>query len=402
MLERQVAENFVDLLSNNTDTLSVISSKFHSSFDIRNRMIALTGISMLLSDGLLEHSHQIVAIWLLFNEFNKVPINDSPFLPVFVHLYYEVRISNPNFCPPQLYGIVNCILGNGETDKIGSMTIKSIMSQNFDLPVLTSINLSAPKQYQPRMSPIISEKLEKPERDVMSPPQILVELLSDSTIYNDFESLYIRPAPDVASIFPGEIQETFISSFDLGAPALFDEYVSLNSKESAVSLIQKAIDTQLTPAEVDSLSREIKKNPDLSSEADLSIPQIDSLMENNTAIAKDIVLYLVKRDDKLLEKLATFQLTPAKQQVIQEILINPDLLPQQFESYVSNAMSNIEKIQNDSYFECAALFFKMLCVAVNKGKKLGVDLLVELYSFCVLPKNESLKESQDLAILLSE
>lgn len=402
MLERQVAENFVDLLSNSTDTLSVISTKFHSSFDIRNRMIALTGISMLLSDGLLEHPHQIVAIWLLFNEFNKVPINDSPFLPVFVHLYNEVRISNPNSCPPQLYDIVNCILGNGDTDKIGSMSIKSIMSPNFALPNLTTINLSAPKQYQPRISPILSEKVETPESEVMTPSQILVELLSDSTIYNDFESLYIRPAPEISPIFLGEIEETFISSFD-SAPALFDEYVSLNSKESAVSLIRKAIDTQLKPAEVDFLSREIKKNPDLSSEADLSNQQIDSLIENNLTIAKDIVLYLVKRNDKLLEQLASVQLTPAKAQVIQEILINPDLPSQQFENYIYNAMNTIKGIQeNDTYLTCASLFFEMLCVAFNKGKRFGVDLLVELYSFCVLPKNESLKESQELAILLSE
>ena len=236
----------------------------------------------------------------------------------------------------------------------------------------------------------------------MSPSQILVELLSDSTIYNDFEPIYIRPAPEVTPIFPGEIQDTFISSFD-SPPALFDEYVSLNSKESAVSLIRKAIDTQLTSAEVDSLSREIKKNPELSSEAELSGPQIDSLIENNPTIAKDIVSYLVKRNDKLLEQLANAQLTPAKAQVIQDILVNPDLPSQQFESYIYNAMNTIKGIQkNDAYLKCASLFFEMLCVAFNKGKRFGVDLLVELYSFCVLPKNESLKESQDLAILLSE
>ncbi|KAK8875411.1 hypothetical protein M9Y10_005576 [Tritrichomonas musculus] len=402
MLERQVAENFVDLLSNNTDTLSTISSKFHSSFDIRNRMIALAGISMLLSDGLLEHSHQIVAAWLLFSEFNKVPINDSPFLPVFVHLYNEVRISNPNFCPPQLYDIVSCILDSGDTDKIGSMTLKSIMSNNFSLPNSTSINLSAPKQYQPRISPVLSEKVESPESEVMSPSQILVELLTDSTIYNDFEPIYIRPAPEVTPIFPGEIQDTFISSFD-SPPALFDEYVSLNSKESAVSLIRKAIDTQLTSAEVDSLSREIKKNPELSLEADLSNSQIDSLIENNTAIAKDIVSFLVKRNDNLLEQLALVQLTPAKAQVIQEILIDPDLPTPQFEGYIYKSMNTIKSIQkNETYLKCLALFFGMLCTAFNKGVQFGVDLLVELYSFCVLPKNESLKESQDLAFLLSK
>ncbi|OHT13062.1 hypothetical protein TRFO_03487 [Tritrichomonas foetus] len=428
MLDRQVAESFVELLSNQTDSLSTIYSKFHSSFDVRNRMVALTGISMLLSDGLLEHPHQIVATWLLFREFNKVPIHDSPFLPVFVHLFNEVRITNPNFCPPQLYDIVSCILDNGDTDAIDNLTLKAILSPNFSIPNSTNINLSAPKAYQARISPVLSKEIEKTEngninsnssnsnlnalgshstsnsnleRVVMTPSQILVELLSDPTIYNDFEPPYVRPAPEITPIFPGEVQQTFISSFDT-APALFDEYVSLNSKEAAVSLIRKAIDNPLKPAEIDSLSRELKKNPELSSEADMTSSQIEMLIENNPPIAQEIVLYLVKKNDKLLDQLASVALTQSKAKVIKEILVNPDLQAAQFENYIYKAMNTIKTINNnENYLKSVSLFCQMLCEAFWEGKRFGVDLLVELYSFCVEPKNESLKESQELASLLS-
>lgn len=402
MLERQVATSFVELLSDNTNTLSSIYSKFHSTFDIRNRMIALTGISMLLSDGLLEHSQQIVATWLLFNEFKNVPIHDSPFFPVLNHITNEVRLANPTFCPPQLYDIINYMLGKGDADFIGSMTLKSIMSDTFTLPSPPNNDLSAPKQYQPRISPILSEKVDNPENITMTPSQIIIELLSDSTIYNDFELLFVRPPPEITQIFPGEVQQTFISSYDT-APALFDEFASLNSKETAVELLKKATETQLGAPDVEILTKEIEKNPDLTSEANFSNQQINSLIEVNPSIAKEVILSLIKRNDQLLNYLASLPLTPAKAQVIQKVLVHPDLPPEQFEQFIYNTMERLKKIPStdEDYTKSTSLFCRMLCAVYKEGKRFGADLLVELYSFSVQPQNEELPEAQELTQYLS-
>ena len=420
MLDRQVAESFVDLLSNQTDSLSSVYSKFRSNFDTRNRMILLTGISMLLSDGLLEHPHQIVASYLLFKEFSNVPIHDNPFLPVFLHILNDVRVTAPNFCPPQLYDIVSCFLDNNDVDSIGNMNMKTVLSPNFTLPNKNNINLTIPEQYNIRISPVLAERSQsqqkKPEnanhqqespnsskdqkKNVMTPTQIIVELLCDPTIYCDFEVPYIRPAPEITPTFPGEVQNTYIASFDT-SPALFDDYVPLNSQEATISLMEKAIDTKLNQGEIESLSREIKKNPELASEGNLNCQQIESLIENNTSIALDVVAHLVKKNDGLLEQLAKTSITPAKARVYKEILANPDLQNEQLNNYVNEAMNYIKGISDhDVFVKNLSLFCKMLHEIWSEEIKISSDLVTELYQFCV--EYEQIPEANDLATLISE
>jgi hypothetical protein len=209
MLTQEAASYVVSLLSNDTDPLSVIASQFVSSLDTRTRMTALTGLSMLLVDLLLDHEQQIVATWLLFNEFQAIPLSDNPFLPVFAFLF-DLRLSSPNSCSPQLYNVLACILGAAQPDRLADLSVRAVFSPAFEVPA--SKIVAVPKGFIARASPVIVERGENPG-DQMSQSAVLAELLADAAVYDDFDPGFIRPPPTVSPLFQGELAGSFVASF---------------------------------------------------------------------------------------------------------------------------------------------------------------------------------------------
>jgi hypothetical protein len=220
MLNHEAALSLVSLLSNDSDPLSVIASQFSFSLDTRTRMTALTGLSMLLVDLLLDHAQQIVATWLLFNEFQTIPLSDNPFLPVFAFLF-ELRFTSPNACSPQLYDILACILGAAQPDKLGEFSVGAIFGPAFAFSAPKIASPAAPKGCAARVSPVLVERVEN-AGEQLAQPAVLAELLADAALYEDFDPGFVRPPPAVSPLFQGELAETFVAAF-ANRKFLFDE-----------------------------------------------------------------------------------------------------------------------------------------------------------------------------------
>jgi hypothetical protein len=222
MLSQSLSASLVSLLSNETDPLSSLSTQFCSTFDVPSRMTALMGLSMLFADGLLDHKQQIVALWLLFNEFQSIPLADNPFLPIFSYLS-DLRATSPNSCSPQLYDIISCILGNFSPEKLGDLSVRTIFSPGHTIQTPKAINIPILKPSQARISHVLIEQSESP-MGVLTQPQVLSELLADPALYADFEAPFVRPAPAVSPLFQGELFDSFISC--AGTPScLWDDGV---------------------------------------------------------------------------------------------------------------------------------------------------------------------------------
>jgi hypothetical protein len=83
MLSHPCSAGIVSLLPNESDPLSALYAQFGSIFTCPSRMTALTSLSLLFPDDLLDHKQQIVALWPLFAELQSIPPADNSFLPVF-------------------------------------------------------------------------------------------------------------------------------------------------------------------------------------------------------------------------------------------------------------------------------------------------------------------------------
>jgi hypothetical protein len=218
MLSPETATELISLLSNNTDSLSTLSSRFISDFEVRDRLVALTGFSLLLADYFLDHQQQIVALWILYSQFRSIPISDHPFLPLFVTLYYG-RNKSPNLCSPQIYDLLACILSTEWPENAVDVSVQTIMSRTF--VILAPKHVSFAFEGHARLSSILTEKVET-KSGAISQPEVLAMILADSALYTEFDPSFIRPDPPLSPIFPEELTAAFVTGSALPIP-LFDE-----------------------------------------------------------------------------------------------------------------------------------------------------------------------------------
>lgn len=389
-MEKQISSTIVALLSNSEEPLSVLQSWFNPP----NRLSYLTKISFLLSEMLFDHSQQIVAFWLIYKEFKKVPISEHPFLPIFLQVY-KTKAEEPNKFSPQLYDLLAYVLSERSIDNVGSYSVKYIFSQKF---CLESITFSISPAFHGLeigkiISPVLAYANEKEiiSEDVMTQEQLLIELLNDLNMLKDFEVQQIRLIPELTPICKEEMVDNFISSFD-ASPFLMDEFVSIDSKTEAISLINRATDSVLKESELNSLLTEIKRNHDLIKDASLQFNKIKSMIEFNPLIAKEIVNYIVfKMSDQLIDYLSKVPITDSIASILKDIFIQNKLPYDTLENYIRNSLLTLGEIKEQQK-DKTELFCKLLYEICSSGIKLSQQICIKLYLFCSDVKSPSIDE----------
>lgn len=395
----------ISLLSDTNSPLKEIEAKFKKHFIIKRRFFVLSYISMLLYDNLLDHKQQIIALWLILREAPDVDIEKHPFLSIFLYLY-GYKMTNPNTCSPQLYIILNHILNKISIDMIGKLSIRLIFSEKFPFKDSTEVikhkyaynNCS----HEPRNSYLLPTEICKDEQ-IIDQKQLLLELLKNNSYLDEFEAPLIRPVPEITPIFDDEIEQVFISSFD--SPSfLYDECLSVNSKETIITLINRATEQKLKQSELDSIVTKLKKMPDIINDLHLSNEQIMDMVELNSPIAKEIIFYFViKKNSDILDYISKIPINDTIESVLRGILLSHELPEKELENYIKNTIFTINNLkdQQNIYSRSVSLFCGLLCDVYKNGIKFGDDILIDTYSFCILQKNVQIKEAEELAKMLS-
>lgn len=400
MLSKCKAGLLVSLLDADDDSLSSISSQFQSSFDVGERTIALYNMGSIFSDQLLDHCQQIIALWLLVTEFPGISIDEHPFLALFSHLF-ELRKTDPTACSPQLYDILTCVLSGESIEFLGKNSVQEIMGPTFEIPVPESIPSPSVKTGKTRTPNVIIEKTQNSGPHVIPQTEMLVAFLSDSSLSSAFEPPMVRPIPAVSPVYPGELESTFVSSY-APPPAFFDEFVSIDSNEAAIAMIQRAVDGKLKNAEIQPLSQKIEKNPDLVIQAKLPIEKVEAMIDTTPVIAADVFKILAVKEPKLIAYLSKTLISEANAYVAKSVLMNKELREDAVESYVNGQIKCIQGVRDQqTYVKKIALFCGMLSELFRDGLRFNDTLLVDLFSFCVESKNGTIKEARELQELLS-
>ena len=400
MLSKDKAELLVGLIMNDEDALSAISKQFESSFEVGERTSSLYGLALLFADPLLDHYQQVVSLWLLFTEFRDVAIAEHPFLAVFTHLF-ELRKTDPTACAPQLYDILSIILSGGSLDFLADCSVQTIMGPSFEIPAVDLANAPTAKVGKTRVSNVIVEKCENSGGRVISQTELLVAYLTDPSLYSEFDPPMARTVPSVAPVFPEELQGSYVCSCGI-PPAFFDEFVSINSNEAAVAMIQRAADGKLKYAEIQPLSQKLEKNPELVLEAKLSIEKVEAMIDATPVIAADVFSILAVKEPKLVAYLAKTLISDTNVGVAKAVLMNKALPEESVDTYINGQIRCIQAVRDQqTYVKKIGLFCGMLSQVFCGGLRFKDKLLVDLYSFCVESKNETIKEAQELQALLS-
>ena len=211
MLARETADAIVALLDNTTDTLSAIATKMASAVDVKERMVALTGLATLIADGVCDHKQQVVGLWLIYSEFRTIPLSDHPFLPIFLYLY-ELRKSAVHACPRQIFDMICTFFANSGTEQFADHSIRTIFSERYSFVAPKTVEFVATKPADVRMSPVLAWECES--SDSMPLSEVIAQLLCESEIYDDFGPPVACPVPEVCAVFPGELDGSYLSSYE--------------------------------------------------------------------------------------------------------------------------------------------------------------------------------------------
>jgi hypothetical protein len=234
-LSKESAESLVSIISTTNENLSKILSKFSSTLDIKTRVICLKNLSLLLSDGFLDHNQQVVALWIVYKSFEVEDIEEHPFRPLFIHIY-DFRISKPNVYSPMVYNMIACILSKQDISTLGNFSVKSLINSEFPVVIPKSIDSSSNKVQYTRLSPVLIESIKASANDsngkeqnaqpkkeqTISHNEAMVSLLLNPSYSNDFEPPFLRPVPDITPICEHELEQSFVVS-QFNPPFIYDE-----------------------------------------------------------------------------------------------------------------------------------------------------------------------------------
>lgn len=389
----------VSLLSNRQDSLNQIYEQFQSSFDFEIRVKCLKGLSLLFSDEVLDHHQQINCFWILYKSFEVQSIDNHPFYSVF-HYVYDFRHNRPNVYSPKLYELLCNCLNNNNLDFLSSNNSKSILSNNFSIPLCSQSDFSNPRNTIYHVSPLIIDRVNS-DRDCVPHDHVLIQLLEDGSFYEEFTAPFLRPAPDICPIFEGELQQSYVLSF-CNPPFLFDDNHSIDSRQAALSLLSRSCDNPLKEAERESLIVEINKDPRLCIDCNFSNERLLRMIEFNSSVASQVFCHLIDHQVGLSESLSRCDITPGVSEVILS-LVQCHRVPSGFlESFYHSTQNSVRGIRdNQSISRIASPFCSLMIKVFKSGYKFEGNFILDLISFCIDLGPKNIKESTELSALLN-
>ena len=392
MIRASLAESLVKFLNINEEPLESISNKFNQELDFNDKLTAITGIYLLLTDDLLSYPQQIVAVWMLYNEFKNQPIKSHPFAPIFTALILSEKKS------PQLREILVSVMSGNGFGGAEKESVNTILSAGFKFQKLPDPSIERSHVTAPRISPVIVSPQPDPTAEQLTHDEVLLKILQNDAFWSSFEAPLIRPSPDISPIFEGEL--TPIESFS-SPEFLYDAAANSGTKNPFLMLLVKAADNKLKQQQITSLISEFNKDPSIFDENQFPQNKFASLIENNLDVAKEVVAKLGARKPQILKMLQGLDITVNSIEVVKHFMNNGNPPIDFLQGYARNSIKIIQGIKElQNSMRKTRIFCKFMTYLLSVNIQFTEGLVEDLQQFCkeMAPKN--IKETQELLDML--
>lgn len=390
MLSRNTASTLVDLLSNTSDPVSCIQAQFDSDLSFDERVIALTTISVLLSNGLLDHYQQIAAAWLIYAEFEDSSLDENPFLTILAYINRTHQL-HPNRFSPSLCDLLPIILSGTPLDFLRNLTIPQIMQGAFSAPGSTQKPLSPMHFNDIRMPPFLIEETSSNTGADFN--DVLIDLISSVDFSESISPPWVRPVPDIFPITRSELE--YISS--IPPPPLFDTSAEIHSRETSLSLLARATEAPLGSSEVRTLLDAVERFPSIVETFELNDDRLLSLIEKNPEIAKVFVVKLLQSRPQFWSCITGMGISVATAEVAKVLLQSGLFTETLVNEYVSKTVEIIYAIKEKSVMLAKAqLFCRFMTVFKPNNLKFEGNLMLTLRTFCIEMASAGIPEANEL------
>ena len=394
MIRHSAAETLVSILNIMDQPLESISTKFNQEYDFNDKLTAITGISLLLTDGLLSFPQQIVAVWILYNEFKTQPIKAHPFGNLFTNLFLSQQTI---ILSPQLRDILASVLSGNGFGGAEKESVNSILSASYKFSKQPDPATEKPAHILPRISPVIVSNTPDPTAEQLTHDQVLLKILENDAFWSNFEAPLIRPIPEISPIFEGEL--TPIESYN--SPEFLYDAATNSAKNPVLMLLVKAADTKLKQQQVTQLIAEFDKDPSIFDESQFPQNKFAGLIENNPEVAKQVVAKLGARKPQILKQLQALDVTVNSIEVTKHFMTNGNPPEHFLQGYAKNSIKLILGIKDtQTMIRKTRIFCKLMIYLLTTKQKFTDGLVADLKQFCSDLESKNIRETQELKDML--
>eukprot|EP00927_Polykrikos_kofoidii_P074884 TRINITY_DN7093_c0_g2_i1.p1 TRINITY_DN7093_c0_g2~~TRINITY_DN7093_c0_g2_i1.p1 ORF type:complete len:429 (+),score=82.11 TRINITY_DN7093_c0_g2_i1:89-1375(+) len=407
MLTTQELDTLLNLLKESTKTFESIVSSFLKSFQKSEHFRVGCAICMLLEDQLLSQTQRLVGFYLLYEMYRNESLPTTPFVPIVLdtvektsdlverRFLLQFLTSPPKELPKQSVRGFIASHDPSEMPTIPDLDTFRRMHQESAPQVLRGAALgvrpcvrdtSDDAYWAPRPRDAEVEMNWTYGRDSDTAGAALLDIHPEELSLLSLEPAWSRPVPPVLEPAADEM-------FWLNVPYLLSEPMwdytmcadtSLGSEVR--ELIAKGVKAPLPSKQQEVIFAGLEQDAKLVYHCGLTPKKLPDLVENNPAIATEVLLKLMSSSQitGYFSVLVNMEMSLHSMEVVNRLTTNVDLPTEFVHLYISNCISSCENIK-DKYMQNRLV--RLVCVflqALIRNKIINVqDLFIEVQAFCI-------------------
>ncbi|RIA98752.1 hypothetical protein C1645_731479 [Glomus cerebriforme] len=391
---------FQDLLHIVDQPFENIAVEFKGLVPEQKRFEAACALMALLEDGESQTNERVVALYILYNLYNVVPIHQNPFLILFLNLYKTnlkfIETSYDLLVEFRVEALILADKGSQLADKTPVDVYQQFANGDNSLTInMEEINIAEFEYYIKQEFDVRpSSKEEYPEMHDDSRSWATIDVSEDSYV-----------PPPLPEIQPEQIN---IASQDHDRNHEQDieqdyDIITEFTEQDVPGLMDKALQRALILPEEEFILSQFKKNDKLVYQCDLSPEKLPDLVENNPRLAVEALLQL-KSSPQVGKFLKTFvtindpeRLQQSSMEPVTRMRISMDVLnqltkspisfplpPEFLHNYLSNCVRACEENQNRNIQDRQV---RLICVFIQSlinNNIIDVNrFFIEILAFCL-------------------
>jgi len=397
MLSPQELDTLMGLLKESGKPFESIAQSFYRAFPKPEQFKVGCVICMLLQDQLLTQTQRLVGFYLLYDIYRNETLPTTPFVPIVLETVEQTRDTVERKFLLQFL--------TSPPKELPKQSVRDFLASHDPAEVPTIPDLDAFRRMHQEGAPHVSSGAavgirpnvrDNSDETWWVPPEVdglqdegdakSLALTPEELTLLSYEPAWCRPAPPL-------LESTVDEPFWLNVPHILSEPVwdytmcadtSLGSEVR--ELIAKAVKAPLPSSQQQVIFSGLEQDAKLVYHCGLTPRKLPDLVENNPAIAIEVLLKLMSSSQitGYFSVLVNMEMSLHSMEVVNRLTTAVDLPPEFVHLYISNCISSCENIK-DKYMQNRLV--RLVCVFLQsliRNKIINVqDLFIEVQAFCI-------------------
>mmetsp|Transcript_60447 Transcript_60447/g.112259 ORF Transcript_60447/g.112259 Transcript_60447/m.112259 type:complete len:421 (+) Transcript_60447:48-1310(+) len=397
MLSVQELDNLLKLLKESSKTFESIAQSFYKSYPKSEQFKAGCVICMLLQDNLLSQTQRLVGFYLLYDIYrNETSLSTTPFVPIVLETIERTKdVAERKFLLQFLSSPAKDLPKQSALDFLANHDPAEV-PQIPDLDTFRRMHREGAPQVLPGaasgvrpcvsaretaglawMPPTSEDDMEERSELGLAPEQL--SLLS-------LEPTWLRPAPPLLE--PATDEVFWLHPAHILCEPMWDYTMCADTSlgSEVRELLAKASKAPLPTWQQQIIISGLEQDAKLVYHCGLSPRKLPDLVENNPAVAIEVLLKLMSSSQitAYFSQLVNMEMSLHSMEVVNRLTTSVDLPTEFVHQYISNCIQSCENIK-DKYMQNRLV--RLVCVFLQsliRNKIINVqDLFIEVQAFCI-------------------